>query len=98
MVMLSSEEIKHVAHLSRIELSPQEEEMYREEMSAILEYVQKLDELDTDGVEPIGHITGMINSYREDVSYDGSVEEKEALMSNVPEVKNKWVRVKKVLG
>ncbi|NCU41842.1 MAG: Asp-tRNA(Asn)/Glu-tRNA(Gln) amidotransferase subunit GatC [Candidatus Moranbacteria bacterium] len=98
MVMLSSQDIKHVANLSRIELSSEEEEMYRKEMSVILEYVQKLDELDTDGVEPIGHITGMINSYREDVSYDGSVQEKEALMKNVPEVKNKWVRVKKVLG
>ncbi len=98
MAMLSSQDIKHIATLSRIELSPEEEEIYREEMSAILDYVQKLDELDTDGVEPIGHITGMINSYREDVSRDDSVQEKEALMDNVPELKNKWVRVKKVLG
>lgn len=98
MAMLSSQDIKHIATLSRIELSPEEEEIYREEMSAILDYVQKLDELDTEGVEPIGHITGMINSYREDVSRDESVQEKEALMDNVPELKNKWVRVKKVLG
>ena len=98
MAMLSSQDIKHIATLSRIEPSPEEEEIYREEMSAILDYVQKLDELDTEGVEPIGHITGMINSYREDVSRDESVQEKEALMDNVPELKNKWVRVKKVLG
>jgi aspartyl-tRNA(Asn)/glutamyl-tRNA(Gln) amidotransferase subunit C len=96
--MLSREEIKHIAGLARIEFTEEEEERHRKEMSAILEYVAKLDELDTDGVEPIGHITGMVNVLREDVVREASDDEKRQIMENVPEKKDGCIRVKQVLG
>jgi len=94
---LTKQEIKHIASLARIELTEDEEERYRKEMSAILEYVRKLDELDTDGVEPIGHITGMVNVLREDVVLEASDEEKRRIMENIPEKRDGCIRVKQVL-
>jgi aspartyl-tRNA(Asn)/glutamyl-tRNA(Gln) amidotransferase subunit C len=49
---LSLEQVRHVAGLARLSLSSEEEERYREQLSAILDAVASLQELDTEGVEP----------------------------------------------
>lgn len=58
---LSVEEVKHIAKLARLELSDQEVEKFAEQLSEILSNADRLDEVDTKGVEPIAQITGLRN-------------------------------------
>ncbi|NTW27213.1 MAG: Asp-tRNA(Asn)/Glu-tRNA(Gln) amidotransferase subunit GatC [Candidatus Moranbacteria bacterium] len=95
--MLSKEEILNVAKLARIGVSEKDVEKYQHDLSEILDYFKKLDELDVEGVEPIGHITGMQNKFRNDHQEDFGKIGKEAIMKNAPEVKEEYIKVKSVL-
>lgn len=95
--MLSPEEVKKIAALARIGLTEEETEKYQKELSAILDYFKKLQELDTEKIEPIGHITGRFNSFREDKQEDFGSLGKVAIMKNAPETKDKFIKVKSVL-
>ncbi|MDD5464241.1 MAG: Asp-tRNA(Asn)/Glu-tRNA(Gln) amidotransferase subunit GatC [Candidatus Moranbacteria bacterium] len=95
--MLTKEEIKNVATLARIGVSEQDVEKYQHDLSEILDYFKKLDEVDVTGVEPIGHITGMQNTFRSDENFDFGELGKEEIMKNVPEVKEGFIKVKSVL-
>jgi aspartyl-tRNA(Asn)/glutamyl-tRNA(Gln) amidotransferase subunit C len=63
---LSRAEVLHVAALARLELSEQEVESLREDLSSILTYVEKLATLDTQGVDPTSHVVAMGTPFRED--------------------------------
>lgn len=95
--MLSREEILNIATLARIGLSEKDIEKYQHELSDILDYFKKLEELDVSGVEPIGHITGMQDVFRTDKNEDFGDLGKEAILKNAPEVKDKFIKVKSVL-
>jgi len=60
-------EVEHVAKLARLEFSPGETELFTSQMDAILSYVDKLNELDTTGVEPTSHVLPIKNVFKEDV-------------------------------
>jgi aspartyl-tRNA(Asn)/glutamyl-tRNA(Gln) amidotransferase subunit C len=95
--MLSKEEILHIATLARIGLDEKDIEKYQSELSGILDYFKKLEELDVENIEPIGHITGMQDVFRSDMNEDfGSLGE-EAILKNAPEKKDKYIKVKSVL-
>jgi len=66
-------------------------------LSEILDYFKKLDEVDVSGIEPIGHITGMQNVFRADLREDFGDLGKAAILKNVPEVRDGFVKVKSVL-
>jgi aspartyl-tRNA(Asn)/glutamyl-tRNA(Gln) amidotransferase subunit C len=95
--MLSKEEILNIATLARVGLGEKEIEKYQHDLSEILDYFKKLDEVDVSGVEPIGHITGMLNVLRADKSEDFGDLGKESIMRNAPEKKDKHFKVKSVL-
>lgn len=59
-------EVEHVARLARLALQPEELEAMTGQMDAILGYVEKLNELDTDGIEPTAHAVPMENAFRAD--------------------------------
>ena len=63
---ISKQEVEHVAKLARLELSEQEKETLTDQLSNILTYVEKLNELDTDGIEPMSHAVPMENAFRAD--------------------------------
>lgn len=63
---LSSETVRHVARLAHIDLSPAEIEDFVGELSSVLNHVARLQELDTDGVEPTSHVIGLGDVMRED--------------------------------
>ena len=63
---LSREEVRHVAQLARLDFSDDEEQRMAGEMSQILDYVEKLDELDTSGVPQMSHVLDVTNVFRED--------------------------------
>ena len=59
-------DVEHVARLARLELTLAEKELFAGQMAAILGYVDKLKELDTDGIVPTSHAVPMENAFRED--------------------------------
>lgn len=95
--MLTESEVKHIAALARIGLSDKEIEKYRHDLSVVLDYFKKLEEMDTSNVEPIGHITGRVNVAREDKDEDIGAPGKEAILKNAPEKKDGFIKVKSVL-
>lgn len=95
--MLSREEIVNIATLARIGLSEKDMEKYQNELSAVLDYFKKLNELDVSNVEPIGHITGMHNVYRNDRNEDFGDLGRKAILKNTPENKDGFIKVKSVL-
>jgi aspartyl-tRNA(Asn)/glutamyl-tRNA(Gln) amidotransferase subunit C len=64
--MLSREEVLHVARLARLELSEQEVERFAEELSKVLDYVEKISELDLADVPPTSHVVNVENALRAD--------------------------------
>src|SRR3989338_4167482 len=94
--MLTDIEVEHIAKLARIKITDKEKETFRGELSRILDYINKLNEVNTDSVEPFAQITGITNSTREDVSV-GEAGDKNLLISQAPQKENNLVKVKAVL-
>ncbi len=65
-IMLSLEEIQKVARLSKLELTPDEEKKYQAELSELLGFFEKLENVDTSSVEPLSQVTGLENNLRID--------------------------------
>jgi len=63
---LSRDDVRHVAALARLSFTDEEEQRMADEMSQILDYVEKLDELDTSGVPPMSHVLDVTNVFRTD--------------------------------
>jgi len=95
--MLSREEVKHIASLSRIGIEDKEVEDYKKNLSAILDYFKELEELDTKSIEPIGHITGRDDVSRLDERGMKDKFEREDILKNAPERKDGYIKVKSVL-
>lgn len=75
-MLISKSEVEHVAMLARLKLSADEKEAYTGQLNAILEYMDKLNALDTTGVEPTAHPLPLRNVFREDVKRPGLPREK----------------------
>lgn len=94
--MLSKSEVQKIASLARIEITDEEAEKYSKELSDILVFVEKLNEVDTKNIEPISHITGAKNVTREDKIIEYSDETKNRIIDNFPENKDRFNKVKAV--
>ncbi len=90
---ITDETIEYVGILAKLELSEQEKEQAKKDMSEMLEYVGKLNELDTDGVEPMSHTFDVNNVFREDVVTNGA--DRENMLRNAPEQKDGCYKVPK---
>ena len=95
--MLTQDEIRHIALLARIGVDDIEIESYQKDLSAVLEYFKKLEEVDTKDVQEIGHITGRNNYFRTDKCELREEENIKKIMKNVPETKDDFIKVKSVL-
>lgn len=94
---ITKEEVEKVADLARIGVSDEDVTSYQKDLSAILSYFEKLQEVDTEGVEEIGHITGMTNVYRHDRAEDFDEEGKKIMHENMPQSEDGFIKVKSVL-
>lgn len=92
---ISEKEIEHIAALARLSLSEEEKVLFGSQLSSILEYMDKLNELDTKDIEPTSHVLSLSNVMRGDVPKD-SLPRDEALM-NAPEHTEKFYRVPKII-
>lgn len=99
-MMLSDTEVRKIAKLARIELTDSEIEKYKDELSSILDFINKLNEVNTDNVEPLRQITGLTNSVRPDEShkeFEMNDELNEKLIGQAPHKENRFVKVRAIL-
>lgn len=89
-------DINHIANLSRMSLSENEKTKFQKDFLAILNFIEKLKEVNVDGIEPMSQATGSINIMRSDEIKKFSEEEKKAILDNAPEVKNGHIKVKAI--
>lgn len=94
-MQVDKETLHQVAHLARLNIKPEEETQLLNDMSEILTWVEKLKELDTEGVEPLTHMTAEVNVFRQDKA-ETSITQQQAL-KNAPVKDNKFFKVPKVL-
>ena len=96
MSKLSREDVLKLAMLSRLKLSDDEVEKLRSELSEILNYVEILDKVDTDGLEPTFQVSGLKNVYRKDEIKNYGYDTKD-LLKNAPATQDNQFKVKRVL-
>lgn len=84
--IISDETIEYVGILAKLDLTGEEKEQAKKDMGSMLDYIDKLGELDTEGIEPMSHVFPVHNVFREDVVTNGN--DREAILKNAPEEKN----------
>ena len=92
---ISDETIEYVGILAKLELDDEEKERAKKDMGEMLDYIDKLNELDTEGVEPMSHVFPVNNVFREDVVTNG--DEHEQTLANAPEAKDGAFKVPKTV-
>ncbi|HUW20663.1 MAG TPA: Asp-tRNA(Asn)/Glu-tRNA(Gln) amidotransferase subunit GatC [Sedimentisphaerales bacterium] len=92
---IDRELVKKVAKLSRLELTEAEVEEFTGQLRAILDYVEKMNELDTADVEPLAHCLPVSNVFREDVVKESLGTEK--ALANAPQRDGNFFKVPKIL-
>jgi len=94
---LTSEEIRHIADLARIELSAEEKEKYAKDLSQVLNYIDQLNEVDTKNISATNQVTGLINIVREDIVENCDEETRKKILGGAPMKEGDYVKVKAVL-
>ena len=92
--MISLEDTQHVAKLARLELSEEEKENYTKQLISILSYVEKLNEVDTTGIEPMAHSVKISNVMREDVVVQDFT--RDEMLKNAPCEEDGFFKVPKI--
>ena len=91
---LSSDEVRQIARLARLKLSDDETERYRDQLSHILEYVNQLSEVDTEGVPPTAQVTGQVNITAADEV--GNEPQTKKLLAGAPAIDGSSIKVRAV--
>ena len=97
MADLSRDDILKLAALARLDLTDDEVAEYAEELTAILHYVEQLQGVDVEGLQPTQQVTGLVNVTRDDQIHDYGYAAKD-LLKNVPDVQDGQIKVKRMLG
>lgn len=84
--VISDETIEYVGILAKLALSDEEKEQAKQDMGKMLDYIDKLSELDTTGIDPMSHVFSVQNVFREDVVTNGDL--REQTLKNAPGEKN----------
>jgi len=93
---IDQKQIEHLQNLTRLKLSDKEKKLYAKQLSSILDYVNKLQQVDIKGVEPTGHVCEEGSVWREDVVQDCDKDEKKRILDNAPERADDLFKVKSV--
>ena len=95
--MISRKDVQHIAKLARIGLTPKDVEKFQRELSLILNYVEKLKEVDISKTLPTSHSIEIENVMREDKENGKLTMKNEKLLDLAPETKNGYLKVKSIL-
>jgi aspartyl-tRNA(Asn)/glutamyl-tRNA(Gln) amidotransferase subunit C len=93
--MITKEDVEHISWLASIKIEDVEKDEFVEQFNSILEYFHKLDEVDTDGVEPTYRVVDLANIFREDVARK-SLSQEEAL-KNAPRRENGYFKSPRIV-
>lgn len=93
--IISDETIEYVGILAQLELDEEEKEQAKKDMGRMLDYIDKLNELDVSKVEPMSHIFPVHNVFREDVVTNE--DDRENMLCNAPEQKDGQYKVPKTV-
>ncbi|CUX45645.1 Asp-tRNA(Asn)/Glu-tRNA(Gln) amidotransferase subunit GatC [Clostridium sp. C105KSO13] len=93
---ITDEIIDYVSILAKLELSPEEKEAAKSDMEKMLDYIDTMNELDTEGIIPMSHVFPVHNVFREDVVTNGN--DREAILLNAPLRKDDSFEVPKTIG
>ncbi len=88
-------EIEHIVMLARLELTEEEKKLFSKQIGSIIEYIEKLNELDTTNVDPTSHILPMKNVFRDDKLKPSLL--KDNALQNAPDRTNDFYRVPKII-
>ena len=94
--MIGLKQVKHIAVLARINFSDKELEGFQKDLSAILEYIDKLKEVDVDGVAPTSHSVNLKNITRLDETKSSGDDLADRLIEAAPRKKGRFVKVKPI--
>lgn len=94
--MINKEQVRKVAHLARLELSPQEEEQFTAQLGSILDYFEQLSELDVTDVPPTTRAIDVSNVTRQDQLQD--VSDRNSILDSAPEQEGDFFKVPKILN
>ncbi len=94
--VISDETMEYVGILAKLELSEDEKENAKKDMTRMLDYIDLLNELDTSGVEPVTNVFPVYNVFREDIVLNG--DDRDQMLSNAPEQKEGAFVVPKTIG
>ena len=92
---ITAKEVEYVAKLARLKLTDQEKELFTNQLDSILEYMEKLTELDTENVPPTSHVLPLKNVMRQDESRDSHLQEE--MLSNAPERDDNFFSVPRII-
>ena len=92
---ISREEVEHVAVLARLDLTPDQVDLYPDHLSQILKHMEKLSEVDTEGLEPTYHAVAASNVFREDKAVE--LMTREEALANAPQDDGRTVLAPKVI-
>lgn len=96
MALLNRDTIRYLTELSRIACTDEEQESLLVDMQKILSYIEKLSEIDTEGVTPCNHVLEeIVNVMREDVT--GDTLSREEFLANAPDKTGGYIRVPTVI-
>jgi aspartyl-tRNA(Asn)/glutamyl-tRNA(Gln) amidotransferase subunit C len=95
MAEITKSEVEYVADLAKLTLSDEDKQRLTKELGAILEYVGKLNEVDTEGVEPMMHAAGAANVFRDDEQRQGL--ERDEALANAPRSDGAYFLVPRIL-
>ena len=94
--IISDEVIEYVGILAKLELTGEEKERAKKDMETMLDYIDSLNELDTEEIEPVTHVFPVSNVFREDIVTNGDCHEE--MLENAPESKEQSYKVPKTFG
>lgn len=92
---ITKEEVGYVANLARLDFDQNEIDMFTMQLSNVLNYIDQLNQVDTDGVQPMTHATVLHNAFREDVVIPSLTNE--TALENAAEIRGNSFRVPKVI-
>ena len=94
--IIDDETMENVCILAKLSLTEDEKEKAKEDMQKMLDYIDKLNELDTSGIEPMSHVFPVKNVFREDVVTNG--DNSKEMLANAPKAKEGQYQVPKTIG
>jgi aspartyl-tRNA(Asn)/glutamyl-tRNA(Gln) amidotransferase subunit C len=97
MADLTRDDVLKLAHLARLQLTDEEVETLRKEISEVLGYVKQLDDVDITGLEPTSQVTGLKNVMRKDEVIDYGVAARD-LLKLAPKTQDGHIKVKRMIG